>query len=162
MNRISIGLLAAALGLVAGACSIDVERNPDGSLQISSVLTEESMQSEINRGIDDPAVRELTVDMKDGYALVAAEKDEPSGAVSAIDFRVDLAVVDGHLGVTISDAVWNGFPIPEPIVEVWNDNLALVLEEAGREHPDATLVDVSLTEDALSMEWHVETEESKS
>jgi hypothetical protein len=152
-----------AIALLAGACSIDVARNDDGSLQVQSVLTEESVRNEISRGIDDPQVNYLTVDMKDGYALVAAERKRDFGVgVDTISFRVDLSVADGHLVANVSDAVWDDIPIPQELVAVWNEKLAARLEAEGKKDPDSTLVAVDLTEDALTMEWHVETAQSNS
>jgi hypothetical protein len=152
-----------ALALLAGACSIDVARNDDGSLQVESVLTEESVRNEIARGINDPQVNYVTVDMKDGYALVAAERKRDIGVgVDSISFRVDLSVGDGHLLANVSDAVWDDVPIPQELVDVWNEKLAARLEADGRKDPDSTLVAVNLTEDALTMEWHVESAQSNS
>ncbi|MDX2344664.1 MAG: hypothetical protein QNL12_13555, partial [Acidimicrobiia bacterium] len=97
MNRMMILVAVAAFALVAGACSIDVERNEDGSLELETVLTEESVKNEISKGIDDPQVNYLTVDMKTGHALVAMERVRDSGfGVDTISFRVDLRVEDGH------------------------------------------------------------------
>jgi hypothetical protein len=152
----------AAFAVFAGACSIDVERNADGSLQIESVLTEESVKNEIAKGMDDPQVNYLTVDMKDGYALVDMERERDSGiGVDNISFRVNLFVEDGHLGVNITEAVWNDFPIPQELVDIWNEEMAIELEAEGKKDPDSTLVGVNLSETAVTMEWHVETDQSK-
>ncbi len=155
----------AAFALVLGACSIDVERNADGSLQIETVLTEDSLANEIAKGIDDPDVESMTVDMKNGYALVEVigKSDRAFGeGKDTISFRVDLFVEDGHLGVDITDAVWNDIDIPQELVDLWNEELAKEIEADAKEDPDSTLVAVSLTEDALTMEFRVETDESKS
>ena len=39
-NRMLLVGLVAALGLIASACQLDVERNADGSLQIEAIITE--------------------------------------------------------------------------------------------------------------------------
>ena len=162
MKKIMMLVVVAAFALLAGACSIDVDRNDDGSLQIKTVLTEESLASEIAKGIDDPNVNFMTVDMKDGYALVEIEADRESGfGVDNISFRVDMFVEDGHLGVNVTEAVWNEIPIPQELVDIWNEELAAQLEADAKEDPDSTLVAVDLTENALTMEFRHETEESK-
>lgn len=159
MSRIAFAVTITVLALVGGACSIDVQRNDDGSLQVESMLTEASLRSEIARGMDDPQVNYLTVDMKDGFAVVAAERERDSGiGADTISFRVDLFVLDGHLGATISEAVWNDVSIPQELVDVWTEDLAHRLEEAGKKDPDSTLVAVDLTETSLTMEWRVETD----
>ena len=163
MKKIIMMVAVAAFALLAGACSIDVERNDDGSLDIETVLTEESLANELAKGINDPDVESLTVDMKDGYALVAMEaKSEWNQGTDAVSFKVEMFVVDGHLGVDVTEAVWNDIEIPQELVDIWNDALAKELEEGAKEDPDSTLVAVELTEDALTMEFHHETEESKS
>lgn len=156
-------VVVAAFALLAGACSIDVERNEDGSLQLTTVLTEESLANEIAKGIDDPNVNFMAVDMKDGYALVEIEADRESGlGVDNISFRVDLFVDNDHLGVNVTNAVWNDIPIPQDLVDIWNEELAAQLEADAKEDPDSTLVAVELTENTLTMEFRHETEESKS
>lgn len=151
-----------AFALFAGACSIDVSRNDDGSLQVESVLTEQSLADEIAKGVDDPQVNYLAVDMKDGYALVDLERTRDSGfGVDEVSFRVDLSVGDGHLVVDVTEAEWNGIEIPQELVDIWNEEIAAQIEDAAKKDPDSTLVSVSLTESALTMEWHVETDQSK-
>ena len=39
-NRMLLATGLAALGLFAGACQLDVERNADGSLQIEAIIAE--------------------------------------------------------------------------------------------------------------------------
>ena len=156
-------LAVAAFAVFAGACSIDVERNADGSLDLTTVLTEESLANEIEKGINDPNVNYVTIDMKDGYALVDMEAKRERGAgVDTVSFRVDMFVEDGHLGVNVTDAVWNDIPIPQELVDIWNDELAAELEREAKKDPDSTLKAVRLTETSLTMEFHLETEESKS
>jgi hypothetical protein len=157
-------MLAAvvAFALVAGACSIDVARNDDGSLQVETVLTEQSLADELTKGVDDPQVNYLTVDMKDGYALVDMERTRDSGfGIDNVSFRVDLSVGDGHLVVDVTEAEWNGISIPQELVDIWNAELAAQIEADAKKDPDSALVSVSLTETALTMEWHVETDQSK-
>lgn len=156
-------VVVAALAVLTGACSIDVERNEDGSLQLTTVLTEESLTNEIARGIDDPNVKLMTVDMKNGYALVELEADRESGfGTDNISFRVDLFVDNDHLGANVTNAVWNDIPLPQDLVDIWNEELAAQLEADAKEDPNSTLVAVELTEDALTMEFRHETEESRS
>lgn len=162
MTRMMMLAAVAAFALLAGACSIDVARNDDGSLEVETVLTEESVKNEIAKGVDDPQIKYLTVDMKPGYVLVAMERVRDSGiGIDEVSFRVDLSVEDGHLAADVTDAVWNDFPIPQELVDIWNEELAAGLEEEGKKDPDSTLSVVTLTEDSLTMQWHVETAQSK-
>jgi hypothetical protein len=162
MKKTIMLVAVAAFALLTGACSIDVARNDDGSLQLETVLTEDSLANELAMGIDDPNVESMTVDMKDGYALVEIEARRERGVgTDDISFRVDMFVDDGHLGVNVTEAVWNDIPIPQELTDVWNEELAAELEEEAKKEPDSTLVAVELTENALTMEFRLETDESR-
>ena len=104
----------------------------------------------------------MTVDLKDGYALIAAEGPSESGPrTETVSFRLELFVVDDHLGATVTEAVWNGIDIPQELVDIWNEELAAELEAEAKEDPDSTLVAVEITETQLRFEFRVETEHSK-
>ncbi|MCP3976018.1 MAG: hypothetical protein GY720_16175 [bacterium] len=161
-NRMFLVAGLAAFGLFAGACQLDVERNDDGSLQIEAIIEESDIATEIALGM---AAEEgnVTVDLKDGYALIAAtgpSEDHPR--TDSFSFRLELFVVDGHLGANVSDAKWNEYDVPQGMVEIWNEELAKELEAGAKEDPDSTLVAVEITEDELRFEFRHETEQSKS
>ena len=162
-NRMLLAGLLAAFSLVATACQLDVERNDDGSLQIEAVFAEADIAKEIGLGItNDPNAESLTVDLKDGYALIeGVGKNRFGTRTETVSFRLELSVVDGHLGAEVSDAVWNGIDIPQELVELWNEELAAELEASAKEDPDSTLASVEITEDELRFEFRVETEQSK-
>ena len=164
MKRVLLAGLLAAFSLVVTACQLDVERNDDGSLQIEAVIAEDDIAKEIALGIaEDPDAESVTVDLEDGYALIeAVGKNGFGNRTETVSFRLDLFVVDGHLGAEVSDAVWNGIDIPEEMVELWNEELAAELEAGAKEDPDSTLVAVEITEDQVRFEFRVETEQSKS
>ena len=148
----------AALALVASACSIDVERNADGSLNVDTVITEQSMAAELER---DPRNENVVVDIVDGYIVASADHTGPGGRSNEVSFRADLGVANDRLTATVSEATFDGFPIPDSFVEQWNENLARAIERLAAQHPDASLVSVSLGDDELAMQWRIETPESK-
>jgi hypothetical protein len=160
MHRIFITVVAA--GLLASACTIQVERNEDGSLQVETTITEASLESEIEAAIGDSLVGDISIDMRSEYLLVDTERyrEDREGSVS-LSFRVDLFVEDGHLGAAISEATLDGQPVADDLVGRWNDRLAKGLDRAGRRHPNSTLIDVTITGSELLMEWHVETPRSR-
>ena len=160
--RMSLVAGVVGLALFAGACTIDVEANPDGSLSVESNITEAQLQDGIDKMIDDPSVEDLNVEFHDGFLTVEGRgPDKTTGAVNTVSFDAALGVVDGRLGVEISEALWNGEPVPQWIVDLWNGSLARELERAGRRHPDSTLQSVVVTDSDITMRWHVETEKSK-
>lgn len=161
MNKMFLAAGLAAFGLIAGACQIDVERNTDGSLQIEAVISEADIATEIALGME-AEEGTVTVDLKNGYALVAAEgPSEEHPLTDSFSFRLELFVDGDHLGAEISDAEWNGIAVPQEFVEIWNEELAKELEAGAKEDPDSTLSDVEITEDSLRFEFRVETDESR-
>ena len=162
-NRMLLVGLLAAFSLVATACQLDVERNTDGSLQIEAIIEEADIATELGFAIsEDPDAESVTVDLKDGYALIeAVGKNERGTRTDTVSFRLELFVEGDHLGATVSDAVWNDIEIPDELVEIWNEELAAELEASAKEDPDSTLSAVEITEDQLRFEFRVETEQSK-
>ena len=104
----------------------------------------------------------VTVDLKNGYALVEAEgPSEDHPLTDTFSFKLELFVDGDHLGAEISDAVWNDIEVPEAFVEIWNEELAKELGAGAKEDPDSTLAAVEITEDTLRFEFRVETDESR-
>jgi len=161
LKRFSLfALLAAAL--VLSACTLQIERNPDGSLQVESNIPAEILQAEIEAAISDPLIRDFTVDLHEGYVAVSAERARVSGdQTDTLTFRLDLGVSDGHLTATVSEVQLNGRPVEEARVAVWNERIANRLERAGRRNPDSALQAVTVTPDALKMVWCIETPRSR-
>lgn len=162
MKNMFLAAGLAAFGLIAGACQLDVERNNDGSLSIEAVISETDIATEIALGME-AEEGTVTVDLEDGYALVSAEgpNEDNRRLTDTFSFRMELYVDGDHLGAEISDARWNGFDVPQEMVDIWNEELAAELEAAAKENPDSTLVDVAITEEELRFEFRVETEKSK-
>jgi hypothetical protein len=162
MKRIAAGLLVGALTLGSTACSIDIRRNDDGSLQVATTITQESLEQEIAGAIADPNVTDMTVDVRDGYILFSASWDAVSKETShTLTGRLDLAVVDGHVGAIVSDAEIDRIAVPHARVSVWNTRIAARLERAGNRNPDSTLVSVEVGSEQVAMEWHLETPRSR-
>ena len=156
-----VGLLLVAV-VALSACTIHIDRNDDGSLRAESQMSEESIQKEIALALRDPKVKELTVDLKDGYMQVTGVKELPVGDhTDTLSFKMTLGVQDGHLTATISEAKFNQNPIDEGRVAEWNKRIATNLEKKGQNHPDSTLESVSVTPDGVTMVWRIETKYSK-
>lgn len=159
-TRMLLIAMLSTLTVFTAACQLDVERNADGSLQIEAVIDESDIATELDFGTGEDET--VTVDLKDGYALIDAEGPSESGRrVDTVSFRLELYVEGDHLGATVTDAVWNGIDIPQELVDIWNEELAAELEAEAKEDPDSTLVDVEITETQIRFEFRVETEHSK-
>ena len=156
-----LGLLLLAV-LAASACTIHIERNADGSLRAETLMSEESVQREIDLALADPLIQELVADLHDGYIGVSAVRKRLSGdETDELTFRLTLGVEDGHLSATISDARLNDVPIDEDIVSIWNERIARNLEKGGQRNPNSALQSVTVDEDAVTMVWRIETKQSR-
>lgn len=155
LRTFSLVLLAGVLAFLT-ACSIDIERNDDGSLTVTTTMTEESLSEELALALEDSHFENLTADLKDGYMLVSAERPRPDGSqVDQVNFRVDLGNNAGQLTATISEFTVNGQPGSEERLAQWNERIARRLERQAERHPHRTLESVTLTETDLTLVWHV-------
>jgi hypothetical protein len=142
---------------------LNINRNPDGSLNVEANMSEEAIQTEIEAAIADPLIREFEADLYHGYILVSAERERVSSEITdTLTFRLDLGVGDEHLTSTISDTRLNDIPVAEEHVAIWNERIATQLERAGKRNPDSTLQAVTVTDDDITMLWRVETWRSRS
>ena len=156
-----LGLLLLAV-LAVSACTINIERNADGSLRAETHMSQESVQQEIDLAIADPLIQELEADLHDGYIRVSAVRKRLSGdETDELTFRLTLGVEDGHLSATISDAKLNDVPIGEDRVALWNERIARNLEKGGQRNPNSALQSVTVEEDAVTMVWRIETKHSR-
>jgi hypothetical protein len=161
-KKLTVLGLIIALGIALSACSVNVERNEDGSLTVESSMTEASLQQEIEAALDDPLLQDLTVDLRDGYIQVTGERENSTATgTDQVSFRLDLDASDGHLMAKISEAVLNDEPIDQARVDRWNERIAKALERKGRRRPNSTLESVSIGGDTLDMVWRVETRRSR-
>lgn len=157
-KKLFLVAILTALAVVASACTIDVERNPDGSLQISSLMTAEALEMEFER---DPENDNVDIEIQDGHMLFDVEGTERTGEDYVANFRVDVGLQGDVLTVDISEAFYNGWEIPRDIVQEWDDAIARALTAAANENPDATLVRVEADNGQVEMEWRIETRESR-
>jgi len=157
----TVGL--AMMALLMSACSIDIDRNTDGSLSVAAKMSAESLQDEIRAAIKDPLVEDLDVELRDSYILVSGDRGRTTGdEVDELSFRLDLSADDGRLAVVVSDAKINNRPIDEGRVALWNQRLANNLTRAAQRHPNSTLTSVQITREGVVMTWHVETARRRS
>jgi len=165
MNKkqwVAMVMLLANASLALGACSIAVDRNPDGSLRLEVNLPESAIQEEIAAALDDPLITDLQADLRQGYIYVTAERKRVMGdETDMLTFRLDLGTKEGHLTAVISDAKINQEPVNEAYVDIWNERLAKRLENAGKQNPNSSLQSVSVSDDSLDFIWRVETPRSK-
>lgn len=156
-----IGLVA--LGLLLSACSIRLDRQPDGSLRMETSMTQEQISTEIRLAISDPTVNDLKVELRNGYIQVTGSRQRPSGSSSDnLTFRMDIKASGGKLSVVVSQAMLNGSPMDKEIIEQWNERIARQLERSAFRNPNASAQSVGITPEAISFVYRIETIKSKS
>ena len=121
-------------------------------------VTEAEIAQAILDGLADSEMDKLEVDLQEGYILVRAEKEHPDGSgADNLSFRLDLGVSDGQLTASISEAQYNGEPIEEEKVALWNERIAERLERAARRRPNSELQSVTVDGEKIAMTWRVTT-----
>ncbi len=147
--------------LIAG-CQVGISRNSDGSLRVEAQMSEAALTREVQAALADPLIEGVTVDARDGYLQVEAERRRPgSNRRDNISYRLTLGVEDGHLAARISDLQLGGYEIDDSQLAAWNERIAANLERAGRESEQSELTDVTVNSDGMTLVWRVETARSR-
>ena len=155
-TKVLMVAVLTALALLASACSIDVERNDDGSLRIDGEITADSLATEFER---DPENNSVDVAIKDGVMLIDVAGVDENGEYVA-NLRVELSAGDGTLVVDITEAFYNGWTVPDKIRDEFNKAIAKEIRKAVQENPDAALVSLVADDGKIVTQWRVETEAS--
>lgn len=156
-------ILLTLTSLLLSACQATISRNPDGSLRLETSMTGAALQSEIQAALSDSLIQSVTVDLQTGYILVSGvRKRLNSDQTDNLAFRLDLGVSGGHLTALVSNAQVDGMPVEAARVALWNERIANRLERAAQRHPNSTLQSVTVTNDAVTMVFRVETARSRS
>ncbi len=88
-----VTVLLATASLAISACSIAVDRNPDGSLRLEVNLPESTIQEEITAALNDPLITDVQVDLRQGYIFVTADRKR---RVGRRDRLTELSAGPGH------------------------------------------------------------------
>ncbi len=159
MNTTSkrIIILLSALVFLLNACKANVSRNPDGSFDVETTVSQEQLQEAITTAIADPLVKEITVSLQSGYVLVSGthERLNDSSKTDTLNFRLDLGVRNGELTASISNAQLDGKPVEQNRVDNWNQTLANRIAILSQKRPNGTLKSVNISPTAVMMTWNV-------
>jgi hypothetical protein len=157
MNKISKLALLFLVVLLVTACKKDVVRNDDGTLTVETAITQEQLQEVITYSIADPLVKNITVSLQSGYALVSGERQRlnDTSKTDTLTFRLDLSVSNGQLAATITNAQIDGVLIEQNRVDNWNQTIANRIANFGKRSEKATLQTISITPESVTMSWKV-------
>jgi len=159
MNKFSksFSILLATLLFFTSACRANISRNADGSLTVQTTVSQEKLQETITASIADPLIKELTVSLQSGYALVSGKRQRLNDAskMDTLSFRLDLTASNGQLTALISNAQLDGIAIEQNRVDNWNQTISNRLANIGQRNKNSTLQSVSITPDIVTMIWNV-------
>jgi hypothetical protein len=152
-RSISIWLLTFILLL--SACKANMSRSDDGSLTVTTTISQQELQDAINASIADPLITQLTASLESGYVLVTGERQRLNNTskTDSLSLRLDLGVSNGQLTATISNATLDGVPIEQIRVDHWNQTIASRIVILGKKNPNSSLQSVNISPDAVMMTW---------
>ncbi len=146
-----------ALALVVSACTLDIERNGDGSLAVVGEVTAESMATEFERDPNNDSV-EVTID--GGVMWLDVTGTDENGDYVA-NLRVELGASEGAPTVNITEAFYNGWDVPEKIMDKFEREIERELRKAVAQNPKAELLSLTADDGRIVTEWRLETQDSK-
>jgi len=162
MNKVSkrmsvLSVLLVTLLFLTSACKANISRNGDGSFTVETTITQQELQEVITASIADPLVKELTVSLQSGYALVSGERQRlnDSSKTDTLSFRLDLSAANGQLTSSISNAQLDDIIVEQDRVDLWNQTISNRLAILGQKNKKSTLQSVSITPDIVTMTWNV-------
>jgi hypothetical protein len=156
MNKALRSMLLILLVLLASACTRNVTRNGDGSVTVTTSITQQELQEVITSSIADPLVKNVTVSLQSGYVLVSGERQRlnDSSKTDTLSFRLDLSANNGQLVASVTDAKLDNIAIEQNRVDNWNQTIANRISNWDRKSKNATLQAVSVTPESVTMTWN--------
>ena len=155
MKKLSKLSLFFLIVLLVTACQRNITRNGDGSLTVTTSITQQELQEVITSSIADPLLKSVTVSLQSGYLLVSGERQRlnDSSKMDTLSFRLDLSTSNGQLVASVTDAKVDNIAIEQNRVDNWNQTIANRLANWGGRSKNATLQTVSITSEAVTMTW---------
>jgi len=157
MKNKTLSILLIAFVLVLSACRANISRNGDGTLTVETTVSQRELQEAINASIADPLITELNISLQSGYVLVTGQRQRLNDAskTDSLSFRLDLAVNNGQLTATISNALLDNKPIEQNRIDHWNGTIANRIGNISTKKPNSQLQSVHVTPEAVTMNWLV-------
>lgn len=139
-------------------CRLNVKRGDDGVLRVTTSIAEEKLQKTLAAAISDPATQNLTIDLRDGDALITGQRKRPKGdQFDTLSFVLKLSVQDGQLKAAISDVQINGKGVQGDAVESWSEKIVQWIEGLGdQKRPNSSLESVAIGNDQITLVWRIQ------
>lgn len=165
-NRKALWILVGVLitSVLASACSIDLQREDDGSLTATTKINGESLERELELALSyaQSRITDVKIALRNGAVDATLERErQDDGHVDTLSFTMALSAADGGLVVTLSDVLINGEPADEELVAKMSERIAERLMRYKENHPRRSLQSVTVTPVEVTMVWHIETRYSQ-
>ena len=159
MKRLMILASFLLILLVLAACNRgrveDVERNPNGGVDITASITEAEVagwMGDVLTVSGNPLLRDPQVDLQSGQIVVTGEHERRDGSGQRVNGSLifSLSVVDGALLAQVTDVQIEGITFDDPAITTINQQLVSRLQR--RADPDSraiNFVSVSITDDEV-------------
>jgi hypothetical protein len=144
-----LGLTACNRGTVN-----DVQRNPEGGVEVTLSLTEQEVNDAVAQALENsgnPLLRNPQVDLKPGQIVITGqhERRDGGGTVSGT-VTVNVGLNAGKVQVQITQAQIEGFDLSDARIQQFNDRLAAIFStRLERDQGIITITALNITEDTL-------------
>lgn len=149
MALLIVGLAACNRGTVE-----DVQRNPEGGVDVTISLTEQEVNDAVAQALENsgnPLLRNPQVDLKPGQMIITGEHErrDGSGTVSGT-VTVNISLEAGKIRVQVPQAQIKGFDLSDERIQQFNDRLATIFtNRLERDQGVITVTALNITEDSL-------------
>lgn len=156
-------MLLMLIALAFGACGrgegIDIQRNPEGGVDVSVKFTEADVNEAVAEALsraDNPLLRNPTVDLQNGSILVTGEHQKRGGSGSIRgSIALTIGVQNGALLVTVTQANIEGISLTDERIQSLNARLAEnFAQRANRENRQITFTSVFIRDDELEINFN--------
>jgi len=153
-----LSLCLAAFVLVGcqGRLTIDLDRQADGSTNVTVGISEQDVNSTIRTALSnsqDPFIVNPVVDLQSGRIVITGQIIDRNGQQVPGSLEFTARAASGELIVEVIEADYAGYDASDVRIAEINQQIAASLGQRARQgrQSDATLTDVSITNDALSI-----------
>jgi hypothetical protein len=157
-------LLLGIVALTFSACNrgevSDIQRNPEGGVDVSVTLTETEVNEVVTEALarmENPLLRTPTVDLQNGAIVVQGEHERRGGGTIRGSFTFTISVQNGALSATVTQADIEGISLSDASIQNFNAQLAENFSQrANREKRRVTFISVSISNTALDITFNVQ------
>ena len=151
-------ILSVCAMLLVSACNfgnVGINRNADGSTDITIALTESDVNNIITNTLapaQNPLLRDPQVDLQNGQIYITGTHDRRDGGGSVSgNLTVNASVTNGQVSVVATSLNIEGFAADDARLQDFNNQLAAGLGAGGLgANRDAQITSISITDNAFT------------